>query len=332
MSVLGMNERNGIIIRRNPRKSIRLVNDKYKTKCALAEQGVPVPGTVELICNRSNLNAMRWEVLPDAWALKPNAGRRGEGILLAVTRDGENWRTGSGRLITREEINLHTLRILDGEYSLEGMTSDIAMFEPLIRPHRDLVEMVPEGLPDCRIICLGDEPLLAMMRIPTRLSQGKANLHQGAIGGAVDIDTGRIHRALFIDEVVTHHPDTGVQLIGREVPLWDEVMAAASRCSKALNLGYIGCDIVIDEQRGPLVLECNAFPGLAIQNVNARGIKMALEAIGQGRRSFWRRFVRRKRPHAHRLPRELREQRLGKDPVHMGLSAHEAAEPREATE
>ena len=174
MTVLGMNQRNFIIAKNNPRKSIRLVNDKYRTKVVLAEAAVPVPGTIALIESLDDLEKFSWADLPDTWALKPNRGMRGEGILLASRRDGEDWRTASGRLLARDEIRFHIERILDAEYSLEGLDRDAAMIEPLIVPHPLLQEVVPEGLPDTRIICLGEEPLMAMMRVPTRASDGKA--------------------------------------------------------------------------------------------------------------------------------------------------------------
>lgn len=326
MTVLGMNQRNFIIAKNNPRKSIRLVNDKYRTKVVLADAAVPVPGTIALIETLDELEQLTWDDLPDAWALKPNRGRRGEGILLAVRRDGDNWRTASGRLLARDEIRFHMERILDAEYSLEGLDRDAAMIEPLIIPHPLLQEVVPEGLPDTRIICLGEEPLMAMMRIPTRASDGKANLHQGAIGAAIELDTGLIFRAVLGDEAITHHPDTGYKLIDLVVPQWDQILAAGSRCSEALRLGYVGADIVVDRERGPLVLECNAFPGLAIQNVNARGLRGQIDKLGRDRASFWINHARKPRPHAHIVTQKQFDRTLGPHPLHPGRLAEEAVE------
>lgn len=326
MTVLGMNLRNFIIAKNNPRKSIRLVNDKYRTKVTLAEADVPVPGTIALVQSLEDLANLKWDDLPDAWALKPNRGMRGEGIMLATTRDGENWRTASGRLLERNEIKFHIERILDAEFSLEGLDHDAAMIEPLIIPHPLLKEVVPEGLPDTRIICLGEEPLMAMMRVPTRDSDGKANLHQGAIGAAIELDTGIIFRAVLGDEPITHHPDTDYQLIGLQVPHWDEVLAAATRCSEALRLGYVGTDIVVDAERGPLVLECNAFPGLAIQNVNARGLKGQIDRLGREMASFWLRHARKARPHSHVVTKSNFDRTLGLHPLHLGKTAQEAVE------
>ena len=327
MTILGINLRNSIIARSNPRSAIRLVNDKYATKCALAERKVPVPGTIVVISEAAQLRAFDWNRLPEAWALKPNRGRRGEGIMLAVTRHGKDWATASGRVLTRGDITFHIERVLDGEHSLEGLDRDSAMFEPLILPHPLIRQIVPEGLPDTRVICLGDEPIMAMMRIPTRASEGKANLHQGAIGAGIEMETGLIFRAVLGDDEITHHPDTGYALLGLQIPQWDEVLAASTRCGDALGLGYCGADIVLDAEHGPLVLECNAFPGLQIQNVNGRGLKGRIQDLGLERKGFWSRFRRAPVAHPHVLTKEQSVRRLGPAPLHAGYSATEAVQP-----
>ena len=38
------------------------------------------------------------------------------------------------------------------------------------------------------------------------------------------------------------------------------------------GLGYLGVDMVIDRDRGPLILEMNARPGLNIQIANGAGL------------------------------------------------------------
>jgi hypothetical protein len=45
------------------------------------------------------------------------------------------------------------------------------------------------------------------------------------------------------------------------------------------GLGYIGCDLVLDRKLGPLILELNARPGLAIQIANGAGLSLRLQAI-----------------------------------------------------
>jgi hypothetical protein len=45
------------------------------------------------------------------------------------------------------------------------------------------------------------------------------------------------------------------------------------------NLGYQGIDLVLDRERGPLLLELNARPGLNIQIANREGLQGRLETI-----------------------------------------------------
>ncbi|MEW1634267.1 sugar-transfer associated ATP-grasp domain-containing protein [Streptomyces sp. NPDC093801] len=271
--VLGMNLRNARIAEQNPTAAIRLVNDKYATKEALTAAGAPTSPTVALLRSRPEVSSLDWSGLPDCWALKPNQSLGGNGIMLSFGRRRSHWSSSSGKRITREAVADHLRRILDGEFS--PRPNDWAMFEPLIRAHPDLDRLSHQGLPDIRVICRGDRPQLAMLRLPTRFSGGRANLHQKAIGAAVDLATGRITHALIGRAATGHHPDTGEPLVGASVPHWPEVLDAARRCAGATGLRYLGADIVVDADRGPLVLEVNARPGLQIQNVTGRGLATA---------------------------------------------------------
>jgi glutathione synthase/RimK-type ligase-like ATP-grasp enzyme len=122
------------------------------------------------------------------------------------------------------------------------------------------------------VILHKQEVVSAMLRMPTSLSDGKANLHQGAIGLAIDLKSGRITHASMKGRSVHIHPDTRVPLIGLQLPHWEEALQIARRASAAIPLGYIGIDICMDQTRGPLVLEVNGRPGIEIQNVQQRGL------------------------------------------------------------
>lgn len=270
--IMGLNARNDLIARANPPAAIRLVNDKVATKAALRAHGVPVAGTLLVVHDRPALARTDLARLPDGWALKPSQSLGGSGILIAAGRhpDGDGWESASGRPIPLRAVRDHVLSILDGEYS--PRSTDVAFVEPLIHAHPALAELSYRGLPDVRVICAGDRPLTAMLRLPTAASGGRANLHQRAIGAAVDLGSGMVVRAWAGGGLVDRHPDTGRPLIGRPVPHWAEVLHAATRCAAATGLHYVGADVVVDAERGPLLLEVNARPGLQIQNVTGRGL------------------------------------------------------------
>lgn len=280
--VIGMNARNYLIQRHNHPRGIRLVNRKYETKQALASAGVPVPDTLAFVSSRTALAALDFDGLPESWACKPNGGRQGTGILLAGRRaqDSDGWVSLSGNQITRDEISEHVRRIIDGELSLGSFARDAALFEPLLKAHADFARLSSTGLPDIRIICHHGLPVMAMTRLPTVASDGKANLHQGAVGAAIDLDTGCITRARLEGVSVEDHPDTGERLLGQVIPEWDGAVRAAMACNGPMGLTYYGADVIIDADRGPLVLEVNARPGLQIQDVNCSGLTNVFEHQG----------------------------------------------------
>lgn len=276
--VMGLNARNELIARANPGSAVRLVDDKVATKHALTAHGIPVAETLAVIDSRRALARLDPATLPDAFALKPSRSLGGSGILLAARRhrDGEGWESASGRRIPVREVREHVRCILDGEYSPRG--TDVAFLEPLIRAHPTLDAMSHRGLADIRVICVDDRPLTAMLRLPTAASGGRANLHQRAIGAAVDLATGTVLRAWIGGEPTDRHPDTGAPLTGQRVPHWAAVVEAARRCAAATGLHYLGADVVVDADRGPLLLEVNARPGLQIQNVTGRGLRQVVAA------------------------------------------------------
>ncbi|MCP2242276.1 sugar-transfer associated ATP-grasp domain-containing protein, partial [Lentzea aerocolonigenes] len=277
--IMGMNARNKLIAEVNSKNAIRLVNNKYETKQALTDAGAPTSPTVRLVRTRREIKDIDWAAMPDSWAMKPNQGLGGSGIMLAAGRQDSHWRKVSGKPLSQNDITSHLARIIDGDFS--PRLTDWALFEPLIHAHPALARMSFQGLPDIRVICVGDEPRLAMLRLPTKHSGGRANLHQRAIGAAVDLDTGRVTKARVGTQPIESHPDTGYPLIGAAVPHWTAVLDAASRCAAATGLRYLGADIVVDRTRGPLILEVNARPGLQIQNISGQGL-IASIALDEG--------------------------------------------------
>jgi alpha-L-glutamate ligase-like protein len=280
--ILGINMRNALIAKYNPRVAIERARDKVAAKRALEAAGIACTGTIAVIEDYGTLMRFKPKIaMPDAWAIKPARGSQGDGILLAVRREGDTWFKGSGTPLSEADVLNHIRKIVDGGFSGDSVAQDAALIEPLIRADPALAKLVPEGLPDLRVISLHDEPLMAMVRLPTLESDGKANLHQRAIGAGVSLETGRITRAVVCGEPITHHPDTGELLIGFEIPGWGRVLELASKCGPAVGLGYCGSDIVLDVNEGPLVIEVNAHPGIEIQNINQLGLKAQMAQVGE---------------------------------------------------
>jgi alpha-L-glutamate ligase-like protein len=212
------------------------------------------------------------------FVLKPNRGSAGRGVLVVVGRDGRHFLRAGGERLRAEALRQHLSDTLSGMYSL-GARPDWALVQQRVRLHPAFESVSYRGIPDVRVILYRNEPAMAMLRLPTRESGGRANLHQGGLGTGIDLDTGLTHRAVQHDRAVAVHPDTGRPVVGLRVPSWDEVLTLSRRVAEAVGLGYVGVDVVVDPVDGPLLLEANARPGLAIQIANGSGLLPRLEAI-----------------------------------------------------
>ena len=278
--VLGMNERNAAcILDHNPRARYPLVDDKLRMQALCRDIGVPTP---ELYGTADSPAALRR--LPDLlggradFVIKPNRGSGGRGILVIVDRVAGRYVRHNGQRLGSDQIRQHLSDILSGMYSLGGRP-DQAIVQQRVRLHPAFAGVAYKGIPDVRVVLYRNEPAIAMLRLPTRASNGRANLHQGGIGAGVDLARGTTLRAVQQDRPLGAHPDTGAPLVGVRVPYWDEVLAMARRVAAAVGLGYLGVDIVVDAEAGPLLLEANARPGLAIQMANGAGLLPRLAAI-----------------------------------------------------
>ncbi len=281
--ILGMNARNLKFIRpNNLRRAKRLADDKLLSKRSLKKAELPVPNLIAKIKGIEDLESFDWNFLPDSWVLKPNRGFGGEGILVVYGRkkNSENiWIKADGSLITVGDIKTHIQNIIDGSFSLSGVP-DIAFFEERLKLLKLFKPYAFKGIPDIRIIVYNKVPVMAMLRLPTRESDGKANLQQGAIGVGIDMTSGVTTTAVFRkNTLIEYLPGTRLVLSGIRIPYWKDILRLAVRAQEISGLGYLGADIAIDRDRGPVFLELNARPGLSIQIANLDGLLGRLQRV-----------------------------------------------------
>jgi alpha-L-glutamate ligase-like protein len=217
-----------------------------------------------------------------SFVIKPAKGSQGNGIIVIkeVVRDGDRilYRRSNDKLMEIEEVKHHISGILSGLYSLSGQ-SDIAIIQAKIDKHPIFDDYSYGGIPDIRVIVFEGFPVMSMVRLPTKSSDGRANLHQGAIGAGLSMKNGWTTNAVIKNQVIDAHPDTGHHLSGLRLPFWPEILELAARCYDMVELGYLGADIVLTPDQGPILLELNARPGLAIQIANLAGLVPRLEKI-----------------------------------------------------
>lgn len=283
--VLGLNERNtDFIMRLNPRRLYPRVDDKVLTKELALAAGMAVPELYGIITNQGQVREFA-DIVGDreSFVVKPAEGSGGDGILVVTGRSQRkrnSFRLASGVRISEAEIAHHISNIISGQYSLSG-NPDKALIEYCVRFDPVFADLSYQGVPDIRVIVYRGYPAMAMVRLPTQASDGKANLHQGAVGAGVDMSTGETLTGVLDDEVVDEHPDTGALVAGLRIPQWDFILQLAARGYDVTGLGYLGVDVVVDSDRGPLILEMNARPGLSIQIANGTGLATRLAKIDE---------------------------------------------------
>ncbi|KHT64763.1 alpha-L-glutamate ligase [Photobacterium gaetbulicola] len=278
--IMGMNQRNHSYIGRyNDRSLYPLVDDKLKTKLIAKQAGATVPELIGVIDSQVYVKRVH-DMVKDwpGFVIKPAQGSGGKGILVVVKHKDGVYVKPSGAEMNKQDVERHITNTLAGLFSLGGK-NDVAMIENLIQFDNVFDGFSYEGVPDVRVIVFKGYPVMAMMRCSTSASDGKANLHQGAVGVGIDIATGKAIRAVQFDQPVERHPDTDRKLSELAVPNWHKLLTLASSAWEMTGLGYMGTDMVLDKIQGPMVLELNARPGLAIQTANGAGLLPRLRHI-----------------------------------------------------
>ena len=290
-SILGLNARTQLFAYRyNTRRGKNIADSKIQTVKILKKTKVPHPKIYKKFANPNDVFEFDWTQLPDRFALKPSRGMGGEGIIVVKRRllnkkilasqstGNPIWVTTNKERVTADDLKLHVLDILEGAYSM-GNIPDVAFVQEYVGRAQVFRKWAYRGTPDIRIIVFNKVPVMAMLRLPTKESGGRANLHQGALGVGVDIATGITTRAIWHGEQIVFKPGTERKLRGIKIPGWTAILETAVKAQIASGLGYVGVDIVLHPDKGPMVLELNAQPGLKIQLANMGGLKKRLERV-----------------------------------------------------
>lgn len=280
IGVLGMNERNQHYTTGfNPRKLYPIVDDKLQTKELCEREGIPTAKLHAVARYNADIGKMLDEVdTLDSFVLKPARGAMGNGILVVRERREGLYVRAGGQAIDREAVSHHASSILSGMFALGGKP-DVAFIEERLIVHPELAKLSVDGVPDLRFVVFRGVPVMAMTRLPTSSSGGRANLHQGAVGAGIDLASGRTVHAVVDGAMVEKHPDTGESLLGVRLPDYEKALRISVQATSATGLGYVGADVVVDAAKGALILELNARPGLAIQIANQAGLAPRLQAV-----------------------------------------------------
>jgi alpha-L-glutamate ligase-like protein len=278
--VLGINARNvDYLFPSNPRKLYKLADNKLETKRIAEELNVPIPETYGVISFQNEVGKLS-EIIDghDSFVVKPAQGSGGDGIEAIVEVTDEGFKKPSGKILSKSDLQYHIHNILGGVFSLGGL-SDKTIIEYAVQFDPVFDEIAYQGIPDVRVIIYQGVPVMGMLRLPTKASDGKANLHRGGLGLGIDLSTGKTLTAIQNNRYIQNHPDTDATLRDHQIPHWDTILNMAAKLCEKTEFGYLGIDVVLDEEKGPLLLEINARPGLSIQIANQEGLIPRLKTI-----------------------------------------------------
>lgn len=278
--ILGMNARY-YYTKKNSSEARRYGFSKLATKELLQQHGIPTPQLYHLFTSSNESLSIDWRAIPVPFVIKPASGSAGKGILLIQQYQKEKnlWLDQDGETLTTEDFELHIANILDGEFSTWG-SMHRALIEELVESHSTLAKISYHGTADVRIIVFNSVPVMAMVRVPTKESQGKANLDRGAVGLGIDLATGITTYGIHGKSgYITHFPGKKRKVNGIVVPFWTQALEMAVRAANAAGYHYMGADLFIHQTKGPMVVELNGFPGLSIQLCNRAGLKRRLERV-----------------------------------------------------
>lgn len=254
---------------------------KLRTKELLTAHNIPTAQVYHVLESTKDLENIQWETIPVPFVIKPASGSAGKGIWIIKKKvpDKLEWRSFDGEKVSVEDLSLHVMNILDGEFSTWG-SHHRAIIEEMIPPHPALAKYAYKGTPDIRVIVFNSVPVMSMTRIPTKESEGRANLDRGAIGLGIDMATGiTTYGIKGKGEYITHFPNSKKKVNGILIPQWSKVLETAVQAANAAGYKFMGADLFIHPDKGPMIVEVNGFPGLSIQLANRAGLKRRLERV-----------------------------------------------------
>jgi len=278
--LLGINARNALYLSRSSGKAKAIVRSKYATKILLKSNNIATAEIYGILATSEDIADFDWQNLNGDFVIKPTNGYAGTGVVPFRNKIAEGiWEDMLGNKWSLADIKLHCDDILSGQYSIHGTNHNV-IIEERIPIHPKLLKYSYKGTPDIRVIVFNSVPIMAMLRLPTEESGGRANLAQGALAVGIDLATGITTFALaHKSEPIRYLPGTKKKLNGIVIPEWENILETAVIASDAAELNLCGVDIFIHKDKGPMVVELNAAPGLSIQAANRAGLRRRLERV-----------------------------------------------------
>lgn len=179
----------------------------------------------------------------DHYMAKPVAASRGNGIR----------KEASPR--TEEEIRAAFKALLE---------AGACVVEELIDQDQRIAQLHPQSVNTIRYATYLNGEQLHTIACFIKIGRGESVVDNGGAGGflaAIDEATGKITTPGKTEygEVIEVHPDTGIPLVGFQIPEWEELLKLVKELPTVLpEQKYVGWDLALSETKGWVLVEGNS--------------------------------------------------------------------------
>lgn len=177
------------------------------------------------------------------YMVKPSGASRGNGIRKDTVGPGAEERRNAFQ------------RMLD---------SAPCVVEELIDQGGEMAALHPQSVNTIRYATFYDGKSISVICCFVKIGRGSSVVDNGGAGGflaAVDEETGKIVTPgrTELGEIIDVHPDTGVEIVGYQIPAWGELKSVVAKLVKVLpEQKYVGWDLAWSGTNGWVLVEGNS--------------------------------------------------------------------------
>ena len=198
-----------------------------------------------------------------SFIMKPVFGTRGAGIEVLHT----------------ETIEEARKKLSDLYHS--GVTAMI--LEELIVQDDRLAALHQESANTLRVATIRFDDRVEVAFSYLRMGKGKSvidNASAGGVFGVINVETGKIYAACDrLGGTFERHPDSGINLIGFEIPRWEEVKKLVTKAAQVLpQVRYVGWDVAVTKT-GCVLIEGNDKGRWSFQIPKQEGFRNKMNSI-----------------------------------------------------
>lgn len=171
--------------------------------------------------------------------------------------------------------------VLERDGSLEQRLTELLSSAPMIveQPIRQAEAMAcfhPQSINTIRVVSARIDGRTEIVQTSVRLGTGGSVVDNGCLSASVDPELGIITspgREAYSSGLFIRHPDTGEQILGRQIPDWDKLLALVMELTSHLKRQRIvGWDLAYSTE-GWVMVEANSQPAIQILAGNGVGMR-----------------------------------------------------------